>query len=357
MRNLINAVKGLIKLPTVSIDNVFFRLHYQFTVIILIAFSLLVTSRQYFGKLIDCHFPDYPYGSLNDFCSVQPTYLEVIGTTHDVISPISPHQVRTSNQQREIKYYGYYQWVFIVLFIQAVFFSIPQYIWKVCEGGKMKTLAHDLTSPFLSKECITEKVDHLMDYFFMQLHAQNSYAYKYFGCELLNFVNVVAQICFMNAFIGEDFLLYGIYVTFFNQEAAHPNMTNPMKRVFPTITRCTFHKYGPSGSLENYEGLCILPENVVNEKIYIFLWFWFYVLAIISGIVVLYRIALLASPALRLYMFRKTCLMNFPDDVQLVHEQLQIGDWLLVHGLWKNTNPMIYKELITRIAHRIRFDV
>ncbi|AIK25652.1 Vinx2 [Hyposoter didymator ichnovirus] len=147
----------------------------------------------------------------------------------------------------------------------------------------------------------------------MQRHAQNSHAYKYFGCELLNFINVVAQICFMNAFIGEDFMLYGIYVIFFDQRA-HPNMTNSMKQVFPTITKCTFFTYGPSGTQENYEGLCILTENVDNERIYIFLWFRFYLLAIINGVVVLYRIALLASPGLRLSTFRPWSLMNLSDD-------------------------------------------
>lgn len=212
------------------------------------------------------------------------------------------------------------------------------------------TLAHDLTSPFLSKDCITEKVEHIMDYFFMQLHAQNSYAYKYFGCELLNFINVV-----MNAFIGEDFVLYGIYITFFDQKA-HPNMTNPMKQVFPTITKFTFHKYGPSGTRENYERLSILTVNVINERFYVFLWFWFYILAVISGIVVLYRIALLASPRLRLFIFQSWGNINLCEDFQLVHGQLQIGDWFLLHGLWKNINPMIYKELVSRIARRIQLN-
>lgn len=357
MRNLINALKSLIKVPIVSIDNVFFRLHYQFTVIILVAFSLLVTSRQYFGNPMDCHFPDYTHGSLNDFCSVQPTYLEVEKRTREVENPISPRGfARSQQQEREVKYYSYYQWVPIALFVQAVFFSIPQYIWKVCEGGKMKTLAHDLRSPFLSKECISEKIEHIADFFFIQLHKQDFYAYKYFGCELLNFINVVGQISFMNVFIGEDFVLYGIYVLLFDQKA-HPNTVNPMKQLFPTITKCTFKKYGPSGTVENYEGLCILTENVVNERIYIFLWFWFYVLAFVSATVVVYRIALLVSPALRLVIFRSWSLMNLPQEVKLVHERLYIGDWFLFHGLWKNMNPMIYKQLVSRIAHRIQFDV
>ena len=40
------------------------------------------------------------------------------------------------------------------------------------------------------------------------------------------------------------------------------------------MTKCTFHKYGPSGTVENKDGLCILAQNIINEKIYIFLWFW-----------------------------------------------------------------------------------
>lgn len=130
MRNLINAVKSLVKLPTVFIDNAFFRLHYQCSPS---SSSLRFRvagnfAAVYFGKPMDCYFPDYTHGSLNDFCSVQPTYLEVSSTTHDVEDPTSVHRVAPSKQQPEIKYYGYYEFIFMALFVQAVFFSIPPYI-------------------------------------------------------------------------------------------------------------------------------------------------------------------------------------------------------------------------------------
>lgn len=44
----------MIKLDNYCIDNNVFRLHYKATVIFLVAFSLLVTSNQYFGDPIDC---------------------------------------------------------------------------------------------------------------------------------------------------------------------------------------------------------------------------------------------------------------------------------------------------------------
>ena len=52
--------------------------------------------------------------------------------------------------------------------------------------------------------------------------------------------------------------------------------------IFPRMTKCTFSKFGTSGEVEKHDALCILPLNVVNEKIYIFLWFWFLILGFLT---------------------------------------------------------------------------
>ena len=39
--------------------------------------------------------------------------------------------------------------------------------------------------------------------------------------------------------------------------------------------------------MQKFDGLCVLPLNIINEKIYVFLWFWFVILAITTGIQVL----------------------------------------------------------------------
>ena len=44
------------------------------------------------------------------------------------------------------------------------------------------------------------------------------------------------------------------------------------------VAKCTFERFGPSGTIEVFDGLCVLPINIINEKIYIFLWFWFILL-------------------------------------------------------------------------------
>ena len=61
------------------------------------------------------------------------------------------------------------------------------------------------------------------------------------------------------------------------------------------MTKCTFHKYGSSGTVEKHDGLCVLAMNIINEKIYIFLWFWFVALSVWTGLQIMFRIVTVAS--------------------------------------------------------------
>lgn len=75
MFDVFGSVKSLLKLDSVCIDNNVFRLHYKATVIILVAFSLLVTSRQYIGDPIDCIVDASIGGDIMDtYCWIHSTY-------------------------------------------------------------------------------------------------------------------------------------------------------------------------------------------------------------------------------------------------------------------------------------------
>ena len=54
---------------------------------------------------------------------------------------------------------------------------------------------------------------------------------------------------------------------------------DPLNRVFPKVAKCNFNKYGPSGTVEIFDGLCILSLNIINEKASIESWaslIWFF---------------------------------------------------------------------------------
>lgn len=54
MSDITDVIKHFLKGKKVTIDNALFRLHYKVTVIVLMLFSFLVTSKQYFGAPITC---------------------------------------------------------------------------------------------------------------------------------------------------------------------------------------------------------------------------------------------------------------------------------------------------------------
>ena len=85
---------------------------------------------------------------------------------------------------------------------------------------------------------------------------------------------------FPNFFLGE-FSRYGSDLLAIS-ELPPEEREDPMSRVFPKMTKCSFHKFGPSGTVEKFDGLCVLPLNIINEKIYLFLWFWFILVTVLS---------------------------------------------------------------------------
>merc|ERR1711970_1407931 len=80
------------------------------------------------------------------------------------------------------------------------------------------------------------------------------------------------QMYLMDAFFGGQFTTYGSEVLSVTNRDMEKRV-DPMAKVFPKVTKCTFHRYGPSGTIVNHDGLCILPINIINEKTYVFLWF------------------------------------------------------------------------------------
>ena len=92
-------------------------------------------------------------------------------------------------------------------------------------------------------------------------------------------------------------------------------------KVLYKVTKCTFHKYGPSGTVMKHDGLCVLPSNIINEKIYIFVWFWLVAVAAITAAFLLYRVAVIAGPAIRVALIAVKVTLTF----QLVDTTLSIS--------------------------------
>ncbi|CAB4062213.1 inx [Lepeophtheirus salmonis] len=301
------------KLDSVWIDNNVFRLHYKATVMVFVAASLMVTSRQFFGDPIDCIVDNVPGDIMDTYCWIHSTFTIPNKISGEVgkdmpfpgISPIADLEPGT-----EVKFHKYYQWVCFFLFFEAALFYVPRHLWKSSEGGKISMLVGELMEPLLEEEKRSDQISLIVKYFTTHRGTHTLYALR----------------------------------------------DDPMALVFPKVTKCTFNKYGPSGTIEVKDGLCVLPLNIINEKIFIFLWFWLIVIAAISGLFLIYRLFVLLGFQIRVALItyrggRSTkrdhvaSILNAPSFSYME----KIGDWLVLYLLCKNLDVLTVNELIKHL--------
>lgn len=351
--DVFGSLRGILKTDTTCIDNNIFRLHYKASVIILVACSIIVTSRQYIGEPISCMHTkgDTPKEVVNQFCWIHATFT-LPSALNKTVGKEVPHPGIDKYTEKDARtYHSYYQWVCFVLFFQACLFYIPRYVWKIAEGGKMRMLIMNLDNPILSEESKSEKKKLLLEYVMGNLHGHTFYIIMFIVCEVMNFINVVGQIYFMDLFLGGEFTTYGPEVIRFSS-MDQEDRVDPMIKVFPRITKCNFHKYGPSGDVQKLDFLCVLPLNIVNEKIYIFLWFWFVILAVVTGLSLLFRIFVVVFPAFRLQLMKMRSRLVQRDYVEIVVRKIQLGDWFVLDLLGKNMDGIVFREFLMELAKK-----
>ncbi len=373
MLDIFLRLKTLVKVSHIHIDSSVFRLHWCISSVILLTFSVIVTTRQYVGNPIDCiHTKDVPDDVFDLYCWIHSTYTIPRALSLNVGDQIAHPGVVTSNvgEDDERRYVSYYQWVGFTLFFQAVLFYVPRWLWKNWEAGKIAALMMDLDVGVVSEVEKKQKKKLLLDYLYDNLKNHNWWAYRYFFCEVLAAGNIIGRIynlfmlaCIINfCFAGQMFLMdkffegafftFGLEVIAF-AERDQEDRLDPMIYVFPRMTKCTFHKFGASGEVEKHDALCILPLNIVNEKIYIFLWFWFLILGGLSALVVLYRAVIIVSPRMRAYLLYIRFRLIKREVVNTIVKKSKMGDWFLFYMLGQNVDNMIFKEVMHELARRL----
>ena len=110
-----------------------------------------------------------------------------------------------------------------------------------------------------------------------------------------------------------------------------------------------------AGTIQRHDALCILALNIINEKIYTFLWFWFIILAIITSIDFLVRIIILLMPPVRMFLLRSRLSVPQKDDADVITQRCSIGDWLLVDFLSKNMDTMIFSNVVSKLAKELDY--
>ncbi|XP_053990191.1 innexin shaking-B isoform X4 [Hylaeus volcanicus] len=325
MIDIFGSLRSLFKVQRISEDTVVFRLHYRATVALLLGGCVTLACKSISGSPIHCEAS----GSvdkivLETFCWLHTTYSMVHAFNKSLGQAVPYPGVSNSKgvgmhghvAHPLVKQHKYYQWVIFFLLLQAILFYTPRWLWKGWEGGKIHALMMDLDIGLCSEVEKKQKKKMLLDYLWENLRYHNWWAYRFL-------------------------------------ESDQEDRVDPMIYVFPRMTKCTFYKYGVSGEVERHDAVCILPLNVVNEKIYVFLWFWFLFLGVLSFITVLYRIVIIFSPRTRVYLLRLRFRLVRREAVETIVRRSKVGDWFLLYMLGENLDTVIYRDVMHELASKL----
>ena len=353
-------------------DNMVFRLHYRITFRFLLLCTALVCSRQYFQQHIDCltNNPNKLQKVMNTFCFIKTTYTVV--KHHEKKSMLKNqvpfHGLGPHSDEDDIKRHAYYQWVPFFLFIQAIFFYAPHLIWKSYDKGRLEYMVDGFSKQWLvgkerairinedtmipaAGELRTKRKTMKAKFMSMQrVQTSRDWAVALVSCEFLNLVNLFWQIYFTDIFLAGDFRSLGYKWLYAEDEA------DLLEPVFPKMTKCTFQSYGATGTIQKIDALCLMALNIIHEKIFVVLWFWYCFLLVATCLGLLWRILTYLlhdhSVAFNRFVWGQACIgpNPHPTDVKIITSSFNFSDWLLLYYIGINMTGDQFKKLVHLLA-------
>jgi hypothetical protein len=95
--------------------------------------------------------------------------------------------------------------------------------------------------------------------------------------------NAIGQLFLLNVVLAFKYHSFGTDIL--RQMASNIDWTEDSYVAFPRVTLCDFNVRGQDmRNAHTYTVQCVLPVNLFNEKIYLYIWFWLVFVASVSVI-------------------------------------------------------------------------
>jgi len=208
-----------------------------------------------------------------------------------------------------------------------------------------------------------EKISEMLKHFQEHVHNKfNRYALGFFACELANVCLSILSVFLTHKFLLNSYILYGLnvyrYYSLEAEERKLQGLLDPMCEVFPKIAACRYHRYGMGGGVEDRHSICILGLNMINDKVFVILWFWHCFIVFIGSIRIITRTSQVTSSKIRYFLLRTRLKRYLKNNAHTQHIQhyvthCSIGDWFVLYQMSKNLNQRFFAEYITVLSMTI----
>ncbi|KAF2354461.1 Innexin [Trinorchestia longiramus] len=214
---------------------------------------------------------------------------------HREVFPPGMKKEATLEDEGEVKFHAYYQWVPFMLVIQGLLLYIPSALWQTKENGYLESLLSGMHRVHIDKMECKKKRKQSVSSFTQSLGSNDKFMLWFFVSEVLACAFALSNLFLTDAFLGGKFFDFGKgALTYLTGSVTERN--NPLNIAFPKGGKCTWYKFGPSGSIVSRDALCVLPRNIVNEKTYVILWLVYILTCAFTFTILLYHCYLLLLP-------------------------------------------------------------
>ncbi|CAF1118293.1 unnamed protein product [Adineta ricciae] len=253
------------------------RVNHRYTAAFLLICAVVASGSPFVFNRITCWVPAQFVGAYtkytDNYCWISNTYYVPTNST-------VPH----SKEVRERAEIGYYQWVPFIFLLSAFFFYLPRMLWRsmntrsgidlqyLVSKQKVKTITcaienycepNDDDDGFGNRCCRTLLCT-------SGKRLGNYLSTMYLIVKLFYLLNSFTQLIFIHVVLGLPGWFYG-YDVWYSIFVRNSVLTD--SPYFPRITLCDL-RIREVGNLHRYTVQCVLPINMLNEKLFSLVWFW-----------------------------------------------------------------------------------
>ena len=139
------------------------------------------------------------------------------------------------------------------------------------------------------------------------------------------------------------------------EERKRQDLNDPMCEVFPKQAGCYYTRYGLGGGRDSRHGMCVLCLNMINDKVFVLIWFWHLFMISMGCIRFTTRAGQLCSSRVRYFLLKMKMSRFFKKNAHMKHikhyvHHCSIGDWFVLYQMSKNLNKRFFAEFLALLA-------
>lgn len=278
-------------------------------------------------------------------------------------------QIPLNSENHSAREVTYYQWIPLILLFMALCFKFPNILWRQMSGYSginiNKIVEVILHSEMDGSNKQEETSNNIANYIHKRLESTRGYSHSkfrgkvpiiFFLCnkrgghyltglyllvKCIYFAHVIIQFFIMDTFLGGFYNFWGI----------ERIMKNESSKMFPRVTLCDF-KIRQLHNVQHYTVQCVLPHNVFNEKIFVILWYWLIVMAIITGgnlLFSIFKIVRLQNRNKIMKRYLKATSLNDHDRQQFMNTYLRADGFFVLEVIHKHSNDILLAKIVLKL--------